>query len=87
MHNIQVMHDELNIPLCLHGCISYFLSQLPMQEELSQCCYVYMMSEKEWEPYSSHFMEQEAPFMTNKYIAAMSSTDWCSETDASTLAK
>mmetsp|Transcript_163 Transcript_163/g.260 ORF Transcript_163/g.260 Transcript_163/m.260 type:complete len:281 (-) Transcript_163:159-1001(-) len=85
-HAIIVPEEDINIPLCLHGCISYFPTCLPTSQELQDCRYIELSSEAEWNPYSDRFSEQERPF-AHRIIAAMSTTEGRHEIEAPTLAQ
>ena len=37
MHGIYDPHEDVFIPFKMHGCISYFASRLPTDEELASC--------------------------------------------------
>lgn len=59
IHGIYAPRDDVYIPFSLHGCISYFSSRLPTQEEEETCRWIHMTSEAEWDPYSDHFGKDE----------------------------
>jgi hypothetical protein len=59
MHGIYVPKEDHFIPFCLHGCISYFSSWLPMNEELVTCRRITLSSETPWELYSTTFAQEE----------------------------
>jgi len=46
----------------MHGCISYFSSRMPTQEEIDTCRHIVFTSEKPWDPYSQTFMTQEQAY-------------------------
>eukprot|EP00590_Aulacoseira_subarctica_P006586 CAMPEP_0172433836 /NCGR_PEP_ID=MMETSP1064-20121228/69845_1 /TAXON_ID=202472 /ORGANISM="Aulacoseira subarctica , Strain CCAP 1002/5" /LENGTH=270 /DNA_ID=CAMNT_0013181965 /DNA_START=226 /DNA_END=1035 /DNA_ORIENTATION=+ len=85
-HVILITEEDVTIPLQLHGCISYFPTRLPTPQELQDCRYVELTSEKEWSPYSDRFTEQERPF-ANRVIAVTSTTERRHEIDAPALAQ
>jgi hypothetical protein len=59
-HSIYFMEDKLRIPFKLHGIISYFSICTPTKEEIDTCHTIVVTSEHiEWNPYSTHFEEQE----------------------------
>lgn len=51
LHGIQIPDADITIPFHMNGTISCISSnQLPTQEELDKCEWLYMMSEKPWDP-------------------------------------
>jgi hypothetical protein len=64
-HSIHFPEDKLRIPLKLHGIISYFSIRTPTKQEIDTCHTIVMTSEHiEWNPYSTHFEEQENHYDT-----------------------
>jgi hypothetical protein len=65
-HGISFPTDEeagIFIPFHLHGCISYFSTRLPTENELERCHYIYMTEDSTWDPYSDMFRQAEKPFV------------------------
>jgi hypothetical protein len=60
VHGIHIPEADLFLPFRLHGCISYFSSRLPTEEELANCDRVVHTSPAEWDPYADAFAEEEA---------------------------
>jgi len=85
-HAIIVPEEDVTIPLQLYGCISYFPTRLPTPQELNDCRYITLSNEKEWDPYSDRFTEQERP-QVQRVVAATSTTDRRHEIDAPALAQ
>jgi hypothetical protein len=59
-HSITVTEENVTIPLQLNGIISYFDARTPTTEEIENCPHIILTSDKEWNPYSSHFAEKES---------------------------
>jgi Reverse transcriptase (RNA-dependent DNA polymerase) len=59
LHGIHHPTENIFIPFHLHGCISYFITRLPTDEEIEQCRWVTFTSDAEWQPYSDHFKDAE----------------------------
>lgn len=59
LHGIHHPNENVFIPFNLHGCISYFSTRLPTDEEIDQCRWVTFTSDDEWQPYSDHFKDAE----------------------------
>ena len=67
-HGISFPSDEdadLFIPFHLHGCISYFSSRLPTDNEMQRCRYIYMTEDSTWDPYLESFRQAELPFASS----------------------
>ena len=61
MHAIYMPEEDINLPFQMHACISYLPIRLPTETELNSCRYLEMTSERQWDPYSDIFKEQERP--------------------------
>lgn len=59
LHGIHHPDANIFIPFHLHGCISYFSTRLPTQDEMDTCRWITFTSDAEWQPYSEHFSEAE----------------------------
>jgi len=55
LHGIYHKEDDLYIPFCMHGCTSYFSSQLLAQQEINNYQQIVFTSEQEWDLYSQTF--------------------------------
>ena len=62
MHGIYDPTEDVFIPFKMHGCISYFASRLPTDEELASCRRIVLTSEQEWDPYSPTFAQEEEAY-------------------------
>jgi hypothetical protein len=63
MHGIYyVPDDDFFILFCLHGCISFFSSLLPTDDELATCLRITLSSKTPWEPYSTTFAQEEQAY-------------------------
>jgi hypothetical protein len=62
MHGIHVPETDLFIPFQMHGCICYFSSRLPTEDELANCERVVFTSTGEWDPYAETFAEEDAVY-------------------------
>ena len=62
IHGIYDPTEDLYFQFQMHGCISFLPTWLLTNGELEKCCYLYMTSESEWEPYSNIFQEVDHPF-------------------------
>ena len=62
MHGIYVPDEDIFIPFQMHGCISYFASRLPTDEELATCRCITFTSELEWDLYSPAFAQEEEAY-------------------------
>jgi hypothetical protein len=58
-HLIFIPYHSLRIPLELNGVISGFQSHYPSTEELENCLWIELTSDKEWDPHSREFSERE----------------------------
>ena len=58
-HSIFVPGDNVTIPLELNGVISFFNGHKPSKEELDNCRYLTMCSDRSWDPNDSTFAQQE----------------------------
>jgi hypothetical protein len=58
-HSIFVPQHNLSIPLQMKGVLSCFPTRYPTTQELESCIWVEMTSDKEWDPHSEEFAEQE----------------------------
>ena len=104
IHGIAFPQDDdhsLVIPFHLHGCISYFSSRVPTDDdEMQNCQYIYMTEDATWDPYSDKFRQAELPHMNtvdriNQPVAdntghrtlGLSSRDRRSTVEPPTLAK
>jgi hypothetical protein len=101
MHGIYVPDEDIFIPFRMHGCISYFASRLPTDEELATCRRVTFTSELEWDPYSPTFAQEEEAYARgrsalsgehflvdgNRAVFATSSHDRRTTVNAVTLAR
>ena len=65
LHGIHHPDEQIFIPFHLYGCISYFSTRLPNQDEIANCRWVTFTSDAEWNPYSDHFLQSELA-MVNK---------------------
>jgi hypothetical protein len=59
LHGIHHPTDNVFIPFHMHGCISYFITRLPTDEEIDNCRWITFTSDAEWQPYSDHFKQAE----------------------------
>jgi hypothetical protein len=59
LHGMHHPGEDIFVPFSLHGCISYFPTRLPAQEEMDTCRWTTFTSEKELSPYSDHFQKSE----------------------------
>jgi hypothetical protein len=60
LHGIRVPDDDITIPFHMYGTISCINgNRLPTQEELDKCQWIYMMSEKSWNPYDDEWTQHE----------------------------
>jgi hypothetical protein len=59
LHGIHHPDSNTFIPFHLHGCISYFSTRLPTQEEIDTCQWLTFTSDAEWKPYDNCFKEAE----------------------------
>ncbi len=64
-HSIWVEEESLDIPMVLHGIISYFNVRTPTLQEINNCPHITLTSEEEWNPYSGHFKELEDEINTS----------------------
>jgi hypothetical protein len=64
MHGIYVPENDLILPFKLHGCISYFASRLPTDDELRDCEHVVFTSAAPWDPYSQTFAAEERAYQS-----------------------
>jgi len=55
LHGIYCEEEDMMIPFCMHGCISYFALHLPTQAEINDCWKIVFTLEQEWDPYSQTF--------------------------------
>ena len=53
-HSIYFAANDIQLPLKLEGCISYLDIQYPTNDELENCQWLQLTSEREWDPYSSN---------------------------------
>jgi hypothetical protein len=58
-HSIYVPHHNLQIPLELNGVVSTFQVHFPSDQELDNCLWVELTSDKEWDPHSRDFTDRE----------------------------
>jgi hypothetical protein len=58
-HSVFKPGHNLRIPLELNGVISGFQSHYPAEEELENCLWIELTSDKEWDPHSREFSERE----------------------------
>jgi len=56
-HGIYHEEEDMLIPFCMHGCISYFALNLPTQTEINYCQQIIFTPEQEWDPYYSQTFE------------------------------
>jgi hypothetical protein len=72
MHGIYDPHhdDIFIVPFRMHGCISYFASRLPTDEELATCRRITFTSELEWDPYSPTFAQEEEAYGARGHSAS-----------------
>jgi hypothetical protein len=62
-NSIKIEEENIMIPLCLRGIMSYFNVCNPTLEEIEECMNINMTPVHiEWEPYSDFHMEQESEF-------------------------
>ena len=97
IHGIYVPSEDITFPFRLHGCISYVQIRLPTDNELKQCRYIEMTSERVWQPYSDTFQNSENPLSlktkaadnirASRHIGATTSTDRRCDIDAVTLSE
>jgi len=60
-HSILFPNDELKIPLCLNGIVSYFSSRRPTKAEFNQCHHLELTAaEPEWNPHNGDYSKGEA---------------------------
>jgi hypothetical protein len=60
LHGIRVPDDDITIPFHMYGTISSINgNHLPTQEELDKCQWIYMTSEKSWNPYDDEWTQHE----------------------------
>jgi hypothetical protein len=58
-HSIIIEEHNFNIPLKLHGIMSYFDVWRPTIDEIANCQHIEITSAAEWDPHSIHFAEEE----------------------------
>jgi hypothetical protein len=58
-HSIFFPNENVQIPLCLNGVISCFLTCFPTDKEIQDCKWLIVTNDLPWEPSSDHFAEQE----------------------------
>lgn len=59
-HSILFTDENLRVPLQLIGVFSFFHTRIPTEEEISSCPKLFMTPDSHnWDPYSSHFAENE----------------------------
>lgn len=98
IHGIYDPQTEILLPLQLHGCISYLPIRTPTEDELKNCRQIELTSDREWNPYSDRFLENEKSFNnhlqftqnvsnTLRNVAATSSKEHRSTVDAAKLAR
>jgi hypothetical protein len=58
LHGIRVPDEDITIPFHMYGMISCINgNRLPTQEELDECQWIYMTSEKSWNPYNDEWTQ------------------------------
>ncbi|MGH3054467.1 MAG: hypothetical protein ACRDL7_05760, partial [Gaiellaceae bacterium] len=62
-HSIYIPHEKIRINLCMHGCLSYIPTRTPTIQEIENCRWLVMTDDKDWDPYSPTFAEQEEVLM------------------------
>jgi hypothetical protein len=70
-HSIIIEEENLSIPLKLHGIISYFNARTPAIHEIENCQHVTLTPANEWNPYSSHFAEEELKTINNMNLSIL----------------
>jgi hypothetical protein len=58
-HSIISSDQQIDIPLKLRGIISYFPVRTPTLQEIENCVNLILTSDKEWQPYSDDFQQEE----------------------------
>jgi len=58
-HSIYFPDEDIRLQLSLKGCISYFHSRIPTNEEIESCKWITLTSDEPWDPHSLHFQEEE----------------------------
>ncbi len=58
-HSIISSDQQIDIPLKLRGIISYFPVRTPTLQEIENCINLILTSDKEWQPYSDDFQQEE----------------------------
>jgi hypothetical protein len=100
VHGIYDDTTGVTLHFQLHGCISYLPIQLLTIDEVNNCKQIKITSDREWNPYSKHFIDLEQTFAPNVYeyttpdeggghcqVRATSSKYYRLSVDAPTLAR
>jgi hypothetical protein len=58
-HSLHFPDDDIRIPFEMHGCISYFPTQLLTKNEIKKCHWIELTSDVPWDPYADEFADKE----------------------------
>ena len=58
-HSIYFPNEQVQIPLCLRGIISYIPTRYPTDNELNECKWLVVTNDAPWNPYDKSFNDQE----------------------------
>lgn len=65
IHGMYCEPEDCYVPFYLHGCISYFPTRLPTDNDKASCRRVTFTSHREWDPYSTKFGEDERAMVSH----------------------
>jgi hypothetical protein len=66
LHGIHHPDENVFIPFHMFGCLSYFSTRLPSDDEIENCRWVTFKSDAEWETYSEHFADAERAMVSHQ---------------------
>jgi len=63
-HSIYFPNEQIRLPLCLRGIISYLPTRYPTDSELNECRWLVVTNDTPWNPYDESFIEHEQAFIS-----------------------
>jgi hypothetical protein len=74
-HSIFIPEHDVRIPLSMRGVISCLPIRKPTVQEIESCRWVPLTSEREWDPHSDDFAENERKAHENEHIVIHTERD------------
>jgi hypothetical protein len=62
-HSIYFSEEDVCLPLCLRGIISYLPTRYPTNDEINKCKWLIVTKDTPWNPYNDSFTEQESSYL------------------------